>query len=145
MKSVRKTESPLGGPWEAWRPGEPDARAPTILGPPPSCREPCPSGPDSRQAGRIFRNLGGIRGPRAGGVALPHSTPLLDAGRGDPVVRLGPRPSSLALPGKGRGFPPVSCLPPHRSGAGPGSHSFLELGARRLPCRWVGGCGVPGS
>ena len=76
---------------------------------------------------------------------MSHSTPLLDVGRGDPVVQLGPRPCSLALPGKGRGFPPVSCLPPRRFGAGPGSHAFLELGAWRLPCRLVGGCGVPRS
>lgn len=89
-------------------------------GGPPSCGEPCPSGPDSRRAGRIFRNLGGIRGAGAGGVALPHSTPLLDVWRGDTVVRLGPRPCSLALPGKGRGFPPVSCFPPPHAAPGRG-------------------------
>lgn len=60
----------------------------------------------------------------------------------DPVVRLGPRPYSLALPWKGRGLPPVSCLCPRRAGVGPGNHSS-ELRALRLPGCLVGGLWGP--
>lgn len=130
-----ETESLIGGTW--WLPPGYSAIPPST-----SCCKPCPSGPDSRQAGRIFRYLGGLgeSGQGEGPCRFLHPSRL--SGDRDPVVLQGPQPSSQALPGKRRGFPPASCLPLRHAGAAPGSHSSLERGALRLPVHLVGGPSV---
>lgn len=112
---------------------------PGPAGPPLAARDPCP---DSRRAGRIFRNLGGIRGAgsaRGGGWTVvegsglaPLHAPLGRSETETPSSGWGP------FPGRGGGsrqFPagpratPGRCLeapPPPCAGA-------LEPGARRSP------------
>lgn len=82
MESVRKTESPLGGPWEAWRPGEPDARAPTILGPPQAAGNPAPLAlTHARPAG--FSGIWGVLGdPGQGEWPCPIPHPSWTPGEG---------------------------------------------------------------
>lgn len=88
---------------------------------PPKLQGTLPLWPDSRRAGRIFRNLeGGIRGARAGGVALPHSTPLLAVWRPGPCSPAGAPPLFPGPSREGEGVPSGFLPPPapRRGGAG---------------------------
>lgn len=99
---------------------------------PPSCGEPCPFSPDSRRAGRIFRNLGGIRGVEARGVAPPCSTPLLAVQRRGPCRPAGAPPLFPCPSREGEGVP-AGFLPFPARGRGREVTLFSELGASRLP------------
>lgn len=145
MKSVGETETPIGVLRGAWRPGGLRSCALDVPGP-PKLRGTLPFSPDSRRAGRIFRNLGGIRGVEARGVALPCSTPLLAVQRRGPCRPAGAPPLFPCPSREGEGVP-AGFLPFPAPGRGREvtlSRSS-ELGARSLEAPRVSGRLAMGS
>lgn len=144
MGSVGEIESPIGGSREARRFREPGA-CPLATQGPPVCEEPCPSGLDSRRAGRIFRNPGGLGEPELGEWPCPLPRPSWRSYVGDPCLPAGVAGPWALFSGpsrEGEGVP-ASFLPPpapRRGGAGK-----PLLGTQSLGAPWESGRRAVGS